>query len=82
MLPGNDFRFVFQRYKDHAAVGLRYRYLIAEDLANSTETTPAFPAINVNEDKPDYEVVTLELPPAATAVKNKLFLRILAEASN
>ncbi len=82
VLPGNDFRFEFQRYRNYAAVGLNYRYFTSEDLANWTETTPTFLGANVNEDKTDYEVVTLELPAAATAGKNKLFLRIFADVSN
>jgi len=82
VLPGNDFRFEFQRYKDYAAVGLQYHYLISEDLANWTEVTPSLLASSINEDKTDYEVVTLELPAAATAGKAQVFLRIMAEISN
>jgi hypothetical protein len=82
VLPGNDFRFEFQRYINYAAVGLQYHYLISEDLVHWTEITPLFLATSTNEDKAGYEVVTLALPPAATTGKNQLFLRILAETGN
>jgi autotransporter-associated beta strand protein len=78
VLPGNDFIFEYQRYRYYAAVGLQYRYLVSSDLVNWTETTPTILATSINEDKTDYEVVTLELPSAATAGQGKLFLRILA----
>jgi arylsulfatase len=82
VLPGNDFRFEFQRYINYAAVGLQYHFLTSSDLVNWTEITPNVLAADVNEDKPDYEVVTLELPAAATAGKDRLFLRIMASVSN
>jgi hypothetical protein len=82
VLPGNDFRFEYQRYRNYAAVGLQYRYFISQDLVNWTETTPNVLATEVNEDKTDYELVTLELPPAVTAGKTNLFLRIMADGSN
>jgi hypothetical protein len=76
ILPGNDFRFVFQRYINSAAVGLEYHYLVSADLQNWTEVTPNILAVDTNEDKPGYEVVTMQLPVGATAGEDKLFLRI------
>jgi hypothetical protein len=82
VLPGNDFRFEFQRYINYAAVGLQYHYLVSPDLVNWTEITPNFLATSVNEDMLNYEVVTLRLPASVTASQNQLFLRILATTTN
>jgi hypothetical protein len=82
VLPGNDFRFEFQRYINYALVGLQYHCLTSTDLVNWTEVTPNFISSSVNEDKTDYEVVTLELPPGVTASQGRLFLRMYATTSN
>ncbi len=82
VLPGNNFIFEFQRFINYAAAGLRYRYFVSSDLANWTETTPNFLATAVNEDKTDYEIVTLSLPPSVTNGQPKLFLRIMADTAN
>jgi autotransporter-associated beta strand protein len=82
VLPGNDFRFEFQRYINYAAVGLQYHFLVSTDLLNWTEITPTILSASVNEDKTDYEVVTMELPTSVTASQGKLFLRIYAATSN
>ncbi|HMD53166.1 MAG TPA: hypothetical protein VKJ65_01280, partial [Phycisphaerae bacterium] len=71
-----------QRYINYALVGLQYHFLTSTDLVNWTEVTPNFLSSSVNEDKTDYEVVTLQLPAAATANQGKLFLRIYATTSN
>ena len=81
VLPGNDFRFTYQRYLNYAAVGLTYHYLISTDLINWAEVTPTILSADVNEDNTDYEVVTLELPTAITVTKSNLFLRIYAAAN-
>jgi len=78
VLPGNDFRFIVQRYINYAAVGLQYHFLVSTDLANWSEVTPNLVSSSVNEDNPNYEVDTLELPAAVTANQGKLFVRILA----
>jgi hypothetical protein len=82
VLPGNTFIFEYQRYRYYATVGLQYHYFISSDLVNWTETTPNILSTSVNEDKTDYEVVTLSLPTSVTSAAGKLFLRIMAEASN
>ena len=82
VLPGNDFRFEFQRYKDFAAVGLNYHFLTSTDLVNWTEVAPNLLSTSFNEDKTEYEVVTYEMPAAVTAGQNQLFLRILADTTH
>jgi hypothetical protein len=80
--PTHDFQFEFQRLIDYTNAGLQYRYFISEDLTNWTETTPTFVAANQNEDKTDYEIVTMQLPASVVMGKDKLFLRVLAEPAN
>ena len=82
VLPGNDFRFEFQRYKDFAAVGLNYHFLTSTDLVNWTEVAPNLLSTSFNEDKTEYEVVTYEMPASVTAGQNQLFLRILADTTH
>jgi hypothetical protein len=81
LLPGNNCLFEFQRYINYAAVGLEFHFLISSNLVNWTGTTPTLLAADVNEDKPAYEVVALELPASVTTNKSGLFLRILADVA-
>jgi arylsulfatase len=80
--PTQDFRFEFQRVRDYAGVGLRYRYFVSNDLKSWTEATPDLIAANENEDHSGYEIVTLQLPASSLPGENKLFLRVLAEPAN
>lgn len=80
--PMHDFQFEYQRLTDHAGVGLRYRYFVSDDLKSWTETTPDFVSVSDNEDRPGYEIVTLQLPANSLNGQDKLFLRVLAEPAN
>ncbi len=81
ILPGNDFRFEFQRYINSASTGLQYQYLISSDLVHWTAVAPTELSASVNEDNADYEIVTMELPKPITAGMPNCFLRILASSN-
>lgn len=82
VLPGNDFRFVFQRYINYAAVGLQYQFLVSTNLINWTPVTPNILSSDPNEDNTYYDVITMELPAAVTTGQSNLFLRIEANTTN
>jgi hypothetical protein len=82
LTPAHDFQFEFQRLSNAANYGLRYRYFVSSDLRTWTETTPLQIGVASNEDKPGYEIVTLQLPASDIAGKDELFLRVLAEPVN
>lgn len=46
---------------------------------DGVESSPLLLLADANEDRPGYEVVTLQLPPATTAGKDRLFVRVRAE---
>ncbi len=77
-----DFRFEFQRLQNAALYGLQFRYFVSENLTTWTETAPVLVTADSNEDRPGYEVVTLQLPPATTTGKTNLFVRVRAEPLN
>jgi len=58
---------------------VRIRYFVSGNLKDWTETTPEFVAATDNEDRPGYEIVTLQLPAAVLQDRDQLFLRVLAE---
>lgn len=80
--PTRDFQFDYQRLINAASYRVQYRCFVSEDLNTWTETAPVEINASTNEDSPDYEIVTIQLPAAAIAGKDRLFLRVLAEPAN
>jgi arylsulfatase len=82
VLAGNNFQFIFQRYRYYSAAGLQYSFQYSQDLRNWSDFTPNVISASVNEDDTFYEVMTMGLPAALTSGQHALFLRILVQASN